>query len=132
MSATLVSKEYEGHSLLKHYKWTMPTIAAGEGSGSTELSLDQPLGDLQGVHIVAPGSLDFNVSIYQKSGVSTYDTDLIYFREGMTYFIKEMGLVCPFENQDTTQVNKLYLVIDNDDGANATGAIEVDLYIRER
>lgn len=132
MAATLVSKEYVGNSLLKKYKWTMPSVEASGSSNETELAIDQPNGDLQGVDIIAAGSTSFTISIDQKTGITTYGTDRIYYRNGISYYIKEMGLICPFENADTVQANKLYITIDNDDGGNATETIEVNLYIRER
>ena len=131
MPATLISKEYVSGSMLKKYKFTIPTIPLSSDSGEVALALDQPKGQLEGVHVVGPTSTSFNISIRTKTGVTTPCSEEIYYRDGMNLFINEIGILRLFKNEDTVQVNALYIKITNADSGNATGVVEINLWIRE-
>jgi hypothetical protein len=113
---------------LKHYRFTIPSILAG--ATSAEYSFEIPRkGILFGFGIVAPTSVDFDLTIRQKTGITFPDQDFILALENINKQFKEYWLAIPYFNNDATEINKLYCIIVNTDAAHASGIFQVELTI---
>lgn len=110
----------------KVFRFSALTIAAG---GNRQLSVAIPRrGSLDGICVICPSSVDFNVIVAQKEDITPPDKDVLYRMETVTTgMLRATGLEIPYYNNDTTQVDKLYVTVQNDDAVNATGAISIEI-----
>jgi len=112
-------------------RFTFPSIATDStGGGEMELlsGLSESVhsGILQGV-CVSCDSSDFSVSIRDCSNGQSNTPDELYKVTGISVFKREANLGVGWVNADSPMTNKLYLVIVNNDSANATGEINIVL-----
>jgi hypothetical protein len=113
---------------VKHYRFTIPSINAG--ITSAEYGIEVPRkGMLVGFGIVAPTSVDFDFTLRQKTSITYPDQDIILAVENINKQYKELLFSLPYFNNDTTIINKLYIIIVNTDGAHASGIFQVELDI---
>ena len=130
--ATLISKgTIKEGGTLKRYSFSMDNVAVGGVSDFIDLPLDVKRGSLHGIRVTC-GSPNYNISIRQKRAISVPDVNEIY---NMTYIVdfsfRVMGIDQPFVNSERTAVEKLYVVITNNDLGTATGTIYLDLFLYE-
>lgn len=113
---------------VKHYRFTIPSIIAG--ATSAEYGLEVPRkGHLVSFGIVAPTSVDFDFTLRQKTGITYPNQDIILEVENINKQYKEFLFCIPYFNNDTTETNKLYIIIVNTDAINASGVFQVELGI---
>lgn len=113
---------------IKHYRFTIPSILAG--ATSAEYGMEVPRkGHLVSFGIVAPTSVDFDITLRQKTGITEPDQDFLLKVEDINLQYKEFLFMVPYFNNDTTETNKLYIVIVNTDMAHASGIFQVELGI---
>ena len=113
---------------IKHYRFTIPSINAG--ATSAEYGIEVPRkGMLAGFGIVAPTSVDFDITLRQKTGITEPDQDFLLKVEDINLQYKEYLFMVPYFNNDTVITNKLYLIIVNTDVVHASGIFQVEIQI---
>ena len=83
-------------------------------------------GRLTGIRVTSL-STDFNISLRTKTGVTLPSVSEIYQVSNINTTWAEYGLQILFANEDTVQLNGLYLVVTNNVGT--TRNIDVSLFI---
>lgn len=83
-------------------------------------------GKLTGIRVTSL-STNFAVSLRTKTGVTLPSVKQIYQHSAINLAWAEYGLEILFSNEDTTQLEGLYLVVTN--SAGTTRDVEVDLFI---
>lgn len=111
--------------------FTFGSIAADQTGGGpldfyTATEQNIQAGILRGVS-VACDSTNFSVSIRSKSNGQENSVDEIYDATGINLYKRDDDLYHGWVNGDSPVSSKLYLVLVNSDGANATGTITVKI-----
>jgi len=122
---------YERTSLTRH---AFSSISADStGGGELDLLSGVAVGDkfhsgvLRGM-AVSCDSTDFDVSLRTKSNGQVNSLDEIYRVENINQYRKDTGLEIGWMNGDSPLKGSLYLVLTNNDGANATGVVNAEVH----
>ena len=122
--ATFISTNHVQN--IKIHRFTIPGVALNTVTAEYGLAVPRK-GLLWQVGIVCPTSLDFDFSLRSKAGVTYPDLDVILQDDTINKEYREYVFGIPYFNNDAVQIDKLYIIIDNEDMANATGIIQVEL-----
>jgi hypothetical protein len=121
---------YERTSISRHTFSSIGTNSTGGGEmdlvGTDSRAQKFHSGILQGVS-VSCDSDDFDVSIRTHSNALPNTPSEVYDVEGVNLYRNDSNLGVGWINRDTPQAGKLYLVLVNNDGVNATGEILVEV-----
>lgn len=116
------------HTKIVQYKYTLSNVGISD-TGSEEI-LSRIEGKGRIIQVKTTGaSTDFDLSIRNKTGASAGSNNEIFQVTGINLHYDESGMDVHYANADTTYVNKLYTVVKNDDGGNATGPIALELFV---
>jgi len=116
------------HTRIVQYKYTLTSVALSS-QGSEEI-LDAIEGKGRIIAVKATSlSTDFDLSIRDKTGASGSTNNEIFAVNAINLNYDEADMNVYYRNADTTYANKLYVVIKNDDGSNATGPIALELFV---
>lgn len=110
-------------------KFTLSSVAAsGTGSEETLNLSGYSKGIIKNLRI-ASSSTNYKISIRNKTGASADTINEILVYSAINKDTSDDTLSLFFENQDTTVVSKLYAIITNSDGTNATGSLSLEIGI---
>lgn len=117
---------------LKIFRFSHATVLATANTGECILSLPKR-GVVRWVKVYCPTSVDFDFTLFTKTGVIYPDKDVVlYTIDNNIKYESTSPLEIPYFNDDTVMTNKLYFYLVNTDGAHPTGVISIEIGIDER
>ena len=131
MATTVLGSHNANNKNTTIYRTTATTIA--KAATSSEIEIVVPVsGIIKAIKVTCATSEDFSYTLRQKTGITTPDWDIIYSKANETSKTHHAtGLDIQYHNNDTTQLAKLYFILVNNDGTNATGAMQFELRIMD-
>ena len=119
---------FERTAITQHTLSSIGTDATGGGPLDISSGENQKIstGILKGITFVC-SSTNFDVHIGQKENFVLGGIDEIYKSEGIDLKLQIDNLARGWISGDDPKTSNLYVVIHNNDGANATGTIEVQM-----
>lgn len=126
--ATLVNKQpFRSSGQEVSYLFKLDSVEAGGGTEEFRLAIEEgATGVLKCLRAVCD-STDFDLSLRCKQGVTAPDITEVYDEISINKETHQNGLERFYWNRSSEDY--LYVYIKNDDGANATGEIDVELTI---
>lgn len=114
----------------KIFRFSHDTVAATENTGETILPVPKR-GVLKWIKVLCPTSLDFDFTLYGRTGVTYPDKDVHFYVTtcNVVYNLSEFEI--PYYNNDDVMANKLYFYLVNQDAINSTGVIIIELGINQ-
>lgn len=119
---------FERTAITQH---TLSSIGAdATGGGPLDLGANEnqkvPTGILRGITFVC-SSTNFDVHVGQKENFILGGIDEVYKSEAINLKLQVDNLARAWISGDVPKTSNLYVVIHNNDGANATGSVQVQM-----